>query len=75
MTKKTITAAALALSRQDRAELIERLNQSLDDEPIDPSIQEAWLEVAEQRHQDYLQGKRKIIPAEESHLASMRKLQ
>ena len=64
MTKKTIAAAAMQLSRQDRAELAEELFLSLDDGPIDPSIEQAWIEVAEQRTQEYLQGKVKLIPGD-----------
>ena len=65
MTKKTIAAAAMQLSRQDRAELAEELFLSLDDGPIDPSIEQAWAEVAEQRAQDYLDGKTHATPWEE----------
>lgn len=74
MDKDFIIRLALHLPLEDRAELLEALRQSLDDEPVDPSIEQAWLEVAEQRHQDYLLGKEKLIPAEESHQASLRKL-
>ena len=73
MTKKTIAAAAMQLSRQDRAELAEELFLSLDEGPIDPSIEQAWIEVAEQRYQDYLQGKETLIPADDAHQASLRK--
>ncbi len=66
MTKEEIKAAALKLSAQDREELIEQLYQSLDDEPVDPSIEQAWAEVAEQRAQDYLAGKIKAIPLDEA---------
>ena len=66
MTKEEIQAAALKLSAQDREELIEQLYQSLDDEPVDPSIEQAWAEVAEQRAQDYLAGKIKAIPLDEA---------
>ena len=66
MTKEEIQAAALKLSAQEREELIEQLYQSLDDEPVDPSIEQAWAEVAEQRAQDYLAGKIKAIPLDEA---------
>ncbi len=66
MTKEEIQAAALKLSAEDREELIDRLYQSLDDEPVDPSIEQAWSEVAEQRAQEYLTGKIKAIPLAEA---------
>jgi putative addiction module component (TIGR02574 family) len=62
MTKEEIQAAALKLSAQDREELIEQLYQSLDDEPVDPSIEQACMEVAEARYQEYLAGKVQAIP-------------
>ena len=75
MTKKTIAAAAMQLSRQDRAELAEELFLSLDDGPIDPSIEQAWIEVAEQRTQEYLQGKVRLIPAAEAREMVRKSLQ
>jgi putative addiction module component (TIGR02574 family) len=75
MTKEEIQAAALKLSAQDREELIEQLYQSLDDEPVDPSIEQAWIEVAEQRYEEYLQGKVQAIPIAEAKEMIRRALQ
>ena len=65
MDKDFIIRLALHLPLEDRVELIEALKQSLDSEPVDPSIEQAWIEVAEARYQEYLEGKVQAIPWEE----------
>ncbi len=65
MDKEFIIRLALHLPLEDRVQLIEALKQSLDDEPVDPSIEQAWLEVAEARLREYEEGKVQAIPWEE----------
>jgi putative addiction module component (TIGR02574 family) len=63
-TDKSVFDAALALSREQRAELAERLLESL--EPDDSiTISEAWLREIERRLEDYRSGKAKTIPGEQ----------
>ena len=55
---------ALSLSNQERAFLADRLLSSLDGEELS-DIDVAWLDEAERRYQEYKNGKRPGIPAEE----------
>jgi len=65
MDKDFIIRLALHLPLEDRVELIEALKQSLDDEPVDPSIEQACIELAEARLKEYEEGKVQSIPWEE----------
>lgn len=58
---KQIERQALSLSPEDREILAARLWHSLDDEPI-TEIDQAWIEEAERRFQDFKDGKTKGIP-------------
>jgi putative addiction module component (TIGR02574 family) len=53
--KDEILAAALKLSRSDRAELTSRLIESLDDAE-DGDVEAAWIEEAERRYAEYRAG-------------------
>ena len=60
---KLICDEASALSAEDRIELIEQLQASLD--PVDPSIEQAWVEASEQRLDGYLRGEIEARDADE----------
>ena len=55
---------ALLLPREDRAELVEKLLQSLN-VPTQTEIDRLWIEEAEKRVKDYEEGKIKSIDGEE----------
>jgi putative addiction module component (TIGR02574 family) len=60
-----ILERALDLSAQDRGALIARLIDSLDDEPAEEGVEEAWAAEI-RRRVDYIRsGKGRLIPAEE----------
>ena len=52
-----ICVEALSLPRQARAELAHRLLVSLEDEPVKPEVEDAWRDLAEQRHDSLKKGK------------------
>ena len=51
---KTICDEAALLSAEDRIELIERLQASLD--PVDDQIEKTWAQESERRLDGYLRG-------------------
>jgi putative addiction module component (TIGR02574 family) len=53
-----------ALSREDKANLVKSLIADLDG-PADESVQRAWLEEAQRRHLEIVEGKVEAIPAEQ----------
>ena len=55
---------ALCLSRQERAFLADRLLSSLDGDAL-TEVDEAWVVEAERRYQEYKEGKRPGILAED----------
>ena len=59
-----ITQEALSLPSNARATLAERLLQSLDDTALS-EIDQAWIEEAEKRYQELMEGKVQGIPAHE----------
>ncbi len=63
-TLEKLEQDTLALSRQERAFLADRLLSSLDGEAL-TEIDEAWVFEAERRYQEYKAGKRPGIPAED----------
>jgi putative addiction module component (TIGR02574 family) len=66
MTFKELEDEVLNLPTERRAELARALILSLDaDQEPDPGILHAWVEEAERRYQDYLDGKTEPIPGEE----------
>jgi putative addiction module component (TIGR02574 family) len=58
-----IEAKVRALSAEERAELIRSLIADLDG-PEDARVEQAWLEEAERRHRDILDGKVQGVPGE-----------
>ncbi len=64
LTLEEIEAEALQLPADSRAELAERLLESLTSVP-DPRVEREWLEEAQRRRQDLLSGKVEGIPADE----------
>ena len=56
---------ALALSSEERGQLIDRLVESLDGEPADPGAEAAWDEEIKRRVEDIRSGRVKTIPGEE----------
>ena len=57
---------ALALSAQERGLVIDRLIESLDEEPAEEGMEEAWAEEIKSRVDDIRSGKVKMIPGEEA---------
>jgi putative addiction module component (TIGR02574 family) len=60
-----VFAKAMRLSSEERELLIDRLMESLDDEPADPGVEAAWDEEIKRRIDDIRSGKVKMIPGEE----------
>lgn len=60
-----ITAAALALSEEEREGLVARLVESLDGPP-DADVEQAWADEIARRLEDIRSGKEKGIPWEEA---------
>jgi putative addiction module component (TIGR02574 family) len=56
---------ALALSTQERGLLIDHLIESLDEEPPEEGVEEAWTEEIKRRVDDIRSGKVKMIPGEQ----------
>ncbi len=66
MTFEELENEVLKLPVARREELVRALILSLDaDQETDPEIQQAWIEEAERRYQDYLDGKTTPVPGEE----------
>lgn len=58
---------ALALSTQERGLIIDRLIESLDNEPAEEGAEEAWSEEIKRRVDDIKSGRVEMIPGEEVH--------
>jgi len=56
---------ALALSTRERGALIDRLIESLDDEPAEEGVEEAWAAEIKRRADEVRTGKVRLIPADE----------
>jgi putative addiction module component (TIGR02574 family) len=56
---------ALTLSSGDRGAIIQRLIQSLDDEPAEEGVEAAWSEEIKRRVQEIELGTVEMIPGEE----------
>jgi putative addiction module component (TIGR02574 family) len=56
---------ALALSVEERGLLIDRLVESLDDEPVEEGVEEAWADEIRRRVDDVRLGRVKTIPGEQ----------
>ena len=63
-TVEQIEREALALPAQERAQLVDKLWESLGDTTY-PVLSKDWLAEIERRRQELLQGKAKPIPGEE----------
>jgi len=59
-----IEAKIRALSHEEKTELIRSLLADLDG-PEDAGVEQAWLEEAERRHRELLDGKVKGVPGEQ----------
>ncbi len=56
---------ALSLSTRERGLLIDRLVETLDDEPAEEGVQAAWDEEIKRRVDDIRSGRVKTIPGEQ----------
>ena len=56
---------ALALSSEERGMLIDRLVESLDDEPAEEGVEAAWDAEIKRRVEDVRSGRVKTIPGEQ----------
>ncbi|MDJ0927894.1 MAG: addiction module protein [Gammaproteobacteria bacterium] len=56
---------ALALSEEEREELLRLLTMQADDGWGSPEIKQAWMEEIARREKLYAEGKMKTIPAEQ----------
>jgi putative addiction module component (TIGR02574 family) len=56
---------ALSLSTQERGLLIDRLVESLDDEPSEEGVEAAWDDEIKRRVDDIRSGRVKMIPGEQ----------
>jgi putative addiction module component (TIGR02574 family) len=56
---------ALALSTQERGLLIDRLVETLDNEPAEEGVEAAWEEEIKRRMDDIRSGRVKTIPGDE----------
>lgn len=52
-----------SLSREDKAELIRTLIMELDS-PADADVERAWLEEAQRRHRELVEGKVRPVPGD-----------
>jgi len=63
---ESILQDALALPRESREMLVDRLYASLEaEDDIDPKIMQAWLELAERRMELYRRGEMKAVSADQ----------
>lgn len=56
---------ALALSTQARGLIIDRLIESLDDEPAEEGVEAAWSDEIKRRVEEIQSGKVEMIPGEQ----------
>ena len=59
-----ILEKALTLSAQERGLLIDRLLESLDDEPAEDGVKAAWDEEIKRRVEDVRSGRAETVPVE-----------
>ncbi len=57
----------LALSAQERGLIIDRLIESLDDEPAEEGVENSWSDEIQRRVDDIRLGRVEMIPGEEVH--------
>ncbi len=72
-TLNEIECAALSLSDKERALLAHRLIETLD-QSIEEDVEEAWLDEAEKRYEDYRKGRIGKVSAEVAHKAARESL-
>lgn len=67
LARNTLEQEALLLPKEDRAQLVLHLLDSMDERPgvASPDIEHAWVEEANRRYQAYLCGEEEAIPAEQ----------
>jgi putative addiction module component (TIGR02574 family) len=65
-----IEARIRSLSREDKVDLIRSLLAELDG-PAEADVERAWLEEAQRRHREVVEGKVRPVPAEKV-LANLR---
>jgi putative addiction module component (TIGR02574 family) len=58
---------ALALPAEDRGLIIDRLIESLDNEPAEEGVEQAWSEEIKRRVEEIQSGRVEMIPGEEVH--------
>ena len=68
-----IERQAKALSREDRERLAQDLMAGLEDSPLS-EIDQAWIDEAERRYDDWKAGRTKAVPAERAIAEMRRKL-
>jgi putative addiction module component (TIGR02574 family) len=56
---------ALALSTEDRGLIIDRLTESLDNEPVEEGVEAAWSDEIKRRVEEIQCGKVEMIPGQE----------
>jgi len=59
-----IEAKIRTLSHEDKTELLRALIADLDG-PADEGVEQAWLEEAQRRHREIVEGKVQAIPGEQ----------
>ena len=64
-TAQDVYRDALALSEEEREELVRLLTMQADEGWSSPEIKQAWMEEIARREKLYAQGKMKTIPGEE----------
>lgn len=64
-TLDELTDAALALSTEERAKLIDRLGASLVEEGSSPEIRAAQIVEVMRRREEWLAGKVQLVPGEQ----------
>ena len=57
---------ALALSAEEREELLHLLSMQADSLWASPEIEQAWMEECDRRDRDYRAGKTNMIPGDEA---------
>ncbi len=69
-----IEREAMSLSREDRERLAQDLIAGLENSPLS-EIEQAWIDEAERRYDDWKAGRTKAVPAEDAITEMRGKLQ
>ena len=70
--EQKICIEALSLPRESRLEIAHRLLLSAEDEKPDPNAEKAWKAEIRRRRREILEGKAKLVPAEEAMRNALR---